>query len=685
MSDEEIDPEILAVFLDESAETLAELGARFVALEADHDDRQSVDAIFRTVHTIKGNAAFFGLMRVKRLAHEMEDMLSLMRESRMPVTASAVSLLLKGSDLVTQMLSSVRAGESELSQVQASDVDDLVAAIKGKVTENNGGNGLPVVLMSLDQVLTEPGSLQEVRERLKDLRERVRQMHAEQQGLVSKSSRSNTPKSPVVELQEILGKNPAEDPTADEAKRIAELLAQLTEELSGPSQQLAAEMKLEHDRVVAIAGFVGLLREELLARCEKLTAGPKPKGKKSGPKLDTAVRTMRVEETKIDQFLDYVGELILVREMFVNFGKKLREGGAAGGLSAEYQRALEAFTLLSHSLQGSIMEVRKVSVRSALQKVPRMARDLAAKREKDVRVQVAGETVAVDKSLLESIEGPLTHMVRNAVDHGIEGPDEREKVGKPRQGTLSVEASELPDYVCIDVSDDGGGINAAKLRNKALRLGLINDFQAERMSDQDCFELLFAPGLSTAEKVTDISGRGVGMDVVRRNVTDLGGEIRIRSELGKGTTFSLLLPKSVTVQILDGFLVRVGDQRFVLPLQVIKESFRPDAEHVVTVADRGEYISRRGQVLPLMRFGRVLGLEREEDRRSSTEAIVVSVDVTSAGAAGLLVDEVLGVQQVVLREVHGIDVGGAPFTGGAVLGDGRVAMVVDVDLLAQLA
>ena len=689
MAEEEIDPEILAVFLDESVEALADLAARFVALETDVNDRQAVDAIFRTVHTIKGNAAFFGLMRVKRLAHEMEDMLSLMRDARLPVTHDAISLLLRGIDLVTQMVTSVRNGEGELSAVNRDDVEQLIEKVSEHAHADASG-GLGAVLLAIEQILGGPADVQAIRERLKALKSHVVELHQQATG-TKPGSEVQADKGPYElarELLHILGKEPSEDPTKEQADRINELIHLLDQALTGEDSKTIRAMRKEHDRVVEAAGFVGLLREELLAQANRLEITKRPDRKVAVPnseakRAEPAARTMRVEEGKIDQFLDYVGELILVREMFVNVGKQVRDSGQSARVAAEYQRALEAFTLLSHSLQDSIMAVRKVSIRVALQKVPRMARDLAEKREKEVRVEVYGETVAVDKSLLESIEGPLTHMVRNAVDHGIEPPATREEKGKPREGTLSVIAAEEADYVRIEVRDDGGGINADKLKNKALKTGLINEHQAGRMSEQEAFDLLFAPGLSTAEQVTDISGRGVGMDVVRRNVVEMGGEIKITSQLGKGTAFTLLLPKSVTVQILDGFLVRVADQRFVLPLQVIKESFRPNEEDVVTVASRGEYISRRGQVFPLMRFGEVLKVS-QGGRSDAKNSIVVSVDMAGADCAGLLVDEVLGVQQVVLREVHGIDVGGAPFTGGAVLGDGRVAMVVDVDRLANL-
>ena len=695
--DNEIDLEILGVFLEEAEESMAELDARFVALEKDPKDRESVDGIFRVIHTIKGNAAFFGLMGIKRLAHQMEDLLSLMREGRIQVTPPRINALLKGVDFVRLMLSAVREEKPELANVNKDDVVEIGKSLEAMSKDaDDESSDLSFVLHHLDTVIAHVGDLQTLREKVKQVRvlvsERQKREVDKAPGGEASAQAQMDEKPNLDSLVELLAKAPLEAPTDEEAEAIANLLRDLDSGDSDAERELVAKMISEHESMVSSVGFVPLLREVLLESAQALQAlvsqrqGVETEDQKKVDKprkREAAGRTMRVEEAKIDQFLDYVGDLIIVREMFVNVGKRLREDTKISPLSSDYQHALEAFSVLSHSLQESIMAVRKVSIKGVLQKVPRMARDLASAREKEVRVEIYGESASVDKSLLETLEGPLTHMVRNAVDHGIESPEIRESRGKDRCGTLIVRAHEEREVIRIDVSDDGGGIDETKLKAKALTLGLISDHQAKRMRREEVFELLFAPGLSTAEKVTDISGRGVGMDVVRRNVVELGGDISITSELGKGTTFSLQLPKAVTVQILDGFLVRVNGERFILPLQSIKESFRPDQDHVVTVASTGEYISRRGQVLPLLRFGEVLSLA-SISRKSACDSIVVSVDVSGKGPAGLLVDEVLGVQQVVLREVHGIETANAPFSGGAVLGDGRVAMVVDVDRLGGL-
>ncbi|MEY2932573.1 MAG: hypothetical protein RL033_3322, partial [Pseudomonadota bacterium] len=376
------------------------------------------------------------------------------------------------------------------------------------------------------------------------------------------------------------------------------------------------------------------------------------------------------------------GELIITREMLGNVGKRLRLLESGGRIVTEFQRAMVSFTALSHGLQRSIMEIRKVPIQVVLQKVPRLVRDVAEALGKQVEVELSGSEISVDKSLLEALEAPLVHMVRNAVDHGIELPAVRKLAGKPASGRITIEVAETSAHITCRIADDGAGIDTAALIERAIQAGHLSAQAAAALTLEEAVQLVFVAGLSTAIQVTEVSGRGVGMDVVRRNVVALKGRVDVVSTPGRGTTLTLQLPKAVTVQILDGFLVQVGAERLVLPLGAISESFRPTPDQLHTVAERGECVSRRGRIFPLVRFNRLLGLGTPD--RSPNESIVVSVDVPGGGSAGLLVDQVLGVQQVVLREVAGIDGGARVFSGGAVLGDGRIAMVVDVSGLGAL-
>jgi two-component system chemotaxis sensor kinase CheA len=716
-----MDPSALAAFLDESEEALQTLDTEVVQLEAEPHDLATLNAILRAVHSIKGNSPFFGLVQVKRLAHRMEDLLALVRQQQVRAGRDAISSLLAGVDLLKAMLRNVRQGRAELDAASEATLDTVLERLSGALHAGRPGadGGWQSVWRQLDE-LTLVSASPEPRALLEGLRSTLLALAPIASVPPPSGPAADDRGSDGVldELTRLL--EPSFDEVLPEgtATRVRDLLDGTLWTLSGEARQIATRALEEHDALLAAAGFVPLLRETLLERIQEIRAvlppaPPRPSlappsaarsapslpspgapsaappsrshwppARASGAPAPDGGRTMRVEESKIDEFLDYVGELIITREMFANVGKRLRALEAHGGLSTEFQRAMGAFSLLSRNLQRSIMEVRKVPVKFALQKVPRLVRDVADSAGKQASVTLVGSDICVDKSLVESFETPLIHMVRNAVDHGLETPDERRRRNKPPAGRVDVVVTESSAEIICAIRDDGAGIDVDALRDRAVRLGLLSERAAAQLSREEAHQLVFAAGLSTASAVTDVSGRGVGMDVVRRNVSERGGRIEVASERGIGSTFTVYLPKTVTVQILDGFLVQVGRERLVLPLRTISESFRPTPDQLHTVAERGECVSRRGRVFPLVRVNRLLALDTAD--RSPSEAIVVSVEVAAGRPAGLLVDQVLGVQQVVLREIAGIDSESQVFAGGAVLGDGRVAMVVDVEKLGAL-
>ncbi|HTV21805.1 MAG TPA: chemotaxis protein CheA, partial [Polyangiaceae bacterium] len=720
-----MDPSALIAFLDEADDALQTVNAEFVQLEAEPANPRKINACFRAIHSIKGNAPFFGLVQVKRLTHRMEDLLALMRAQRITAGHDAISSLLAGLDLLEAMLDNVRQGRPELDAGAEASLDVVLERLSGA---SHAGRPEALTWDSVWQQLDEmalAGSSSEQQAALDTLRTTLLALApAPPAPPPAADSASDSGADAVLdELEQLLEPSIDEVLPAESAERVRELLDGLLWTVTAEARQIAQRATEEHDALLAAAGFVPLLRETLLERIQEIRAALPPSPPRpslapralpelslpplltstpplgrpslmppvsgpwtpSGPPGAAAAdggRTMRVEESKIDEFLDYVGELIITREMFGNVGKRLRALKDHASLSTEFQRAMGAFTGLSHNLQRSIMEVRKVPVKFALQKVPRLVRDVADSAGKQASVTLVGCDICVDKSLVESFEAPLIHMVRNAVDHGLEAPEERRRRNKPPVGRVDVVVTENSAEVICAIRDDGAGIDADALRDKAVRLGLLSERAAAQLGIDETHQLVFAAGLSTASTVTDVSGRGVGMDVVKRNISERGGRIEIVSERGVGSTFTVYLPKTVTVQILDGFLVQVGRERLVLPLRAISESFRPTPDQLHTVAERGECVSRRGRVFPLVRFNRLLALDAAD--RSPSDAIVVSVEVAGGRPAGLLVDQVLGVQQVVLREVAGIDSEPQVFAGGAVLGDGRVAMVVDVEKLGAL-
>lgn len=379
--------------------------------------------------------------------------------------------------------------------------------------------------------------------------------------------------------------------------------------------------------------------------------------------------SVRVDIGKLDGLIDLVGELVIAQSMVF-------QAAEHAGRNDQLARSLGQLGGITADLQRTAMAMRMVPVRGMFQKMARLVRDTAVSLGKDIRLVLAGEETEIDRTLIEELSDPLMHMIRNAVDHGIETPDTRRAAGKSPTGTIVLRAFHQGGHVVIQVGDDGRGLDPARLRRKAAERGLISDEAC--MDDREAYELIFSPGFSTADQITDVSGRGVGMDVVRRNLERIRGKIEIDSTPDKGTTFSISTP--LTLAIIEGLIVAVSGQRFVIPTLSVRESFRPLAASVSTVHGRGELIDVRGRQLPLLRLGRHLGIDGCEQ---PDHGIVV---VLEAGyeRRGLLVDELLGKQEVVIKSLGETFTGRTDFAGAAILGDGRVGLILDTTALVRV-
>lgn len=381
--------------------------------------------------------------------------------------------------------------------------------------------------------------------------------------------------------------------------------------------------------------------------------------------------SIRVDTQKLDGLVDLVGELVIAQSM-------VAQGAEARGIDEHLARSLGQLRGITTDLQRTALALRMIPIRGTFQKMTRLVRDLAGQLGKEIRLVVEGDETEVDRTVIEEIGDPLMHMVRNAADHGIELPATRAAAGKPPAGTITLRARHQGGLVVIEIADDGAGLDPARLRAKAVERGLI---PADAIiDDHDALELIFAAGFSTAESVSDLSGRGVGMDVVRRNIERLRGTVEIDSQPGAGTTFTIFLP--LTLAIIEGLLVSVGDQQFILPAVNVRESFRPRPGDVTTVQGRGELVDVRGQLLPLLRLGRHLGIEAAGT--DPTQAIVVVVEA-GHDRRGLLVDTLVGRQEVVIKGLGETFTGHDSFAGAAILGDGRVGLILDTTTLVRLS
>jgi len=393
-------------------------------------------------------------------------------------------------------------------------------------------------------------------------------------------------------------------------------------------------------------------------------------------------KTMRISEEKVDGFMSYVGELIVTAETFNYLQKMIELDKVNPNTVRAFKNANQAFRELSDELQESLMEIRRVPIKGILQKVNMMARELSHQLGKKVKVQLEGQDVQLDKSIAESLEAPLVHVVRNSLDHGLEPHEERVSLGKPDEGLLRVSASADKEYFFLVVEDDGTGIDPVLMRRVAVDKGMMSEAQATALSDKEAIGLIFGAGFSTAKTITDVSGRGVGMDVVRTNITSLNGSINIDSVVGKGTTITFKIPLSVTLQVIKALHVRVGAANFIISLDEILESLRPMPGELSTVEGRGLVLNRRGQITPLIKLYEIFNLKPQHP--DPVDGLVVMVE-TAAGRYALLVDSVMGQQQVVVKEL------GAQFkkldflAGSALLGDGGLGLVLDASGVVKLA
>ncbi len=449
------------------------------------------------------------------------------------------------------------------------------------------------------------------------------------------------------------------------------LVARLNEFLAGiPPEAEAAAVPSAAQVVATIAAPRASAPEP---RFEKLeSASPTPSAPSpSAPRPAGKLReTVKVDLERVDSMVEMIGELIIVESM-------LKHSREPGSTSVTMRNTLGQLGKISRDLQNAAMRMRTVPVNNAFQKMARLTREVGRKAGKEVVLVAQGEGTEMDRAMVERLEDPLVHMVRNAVDHGIESPAERLAAGKPPGGVLSLTASHQGGSIVIELSDDGKGLDRERILKKGIERGLVSN--PEALTEQDVFQLIFAPGFSTAPRVTDLSGRGVGMDVVKRNVEAMRGRVFIESRPGVGSTFRLVLP--LTLAIIDGMLVTVGRERYLVPSLSIVEALQPTPAMLTTMGERDELLSVRGQVLPMLRLSSLLCVEGA--RKDPTRALVVVVE-SMGKRVGLLVDEVLAQQQVVIKAL-GQGVGKAEFySGAAILSDGNVGLILNIDKLCGL-
>ncbi|MCR4419868.1 MAG: chemotaxis protein CheA [Clostridia bacterium] len=669
----------LSLFLEETEEQLQLMDQNLVLLEEHPEDLELLNRIFRAAHTIKGAAASMGFERLAGLTHAMEEVLDKLRQGRLAVTSRVVDVLLACLDVLRELKEEVSGGRE-----QTVEVEDLVGRLRA-LTGGAGGDIRPVAksaagtradldLNDVERHLVEAAYLKGFRV--------WHLVVTLEEGCLMKAARAYIVYKNLEEIGEIIKTvPPAEDIEAERFDRTLSFVLVTREDADVAASVVKSTSEIASVAVEAVNLEAG---EEKPAAVEAPTvaqASPSGKEELAARRAEDARsgQTVRVDVQRLDNLMNLVGELVIDRTRLAEVEASLQGRLGSSGLLETLEEISVHIGRITGELQEEIMKARMFPVEQVFSRFPRMVRDLAQKAGKEVNFVVEGRETELDRTVIEEIGDPLIHLLRNAIDHGIEPPEERERLGKPRRGTIELKAYHQENQIVITVSDDGRGMDAGAIRERAIGRGLVTAEQAARMSERDVLNLIFLPGFSTAETVTDVSGRGVGMDIVRNHLERINGTIDISTRPGRGTTFTIKLP--LTLAINRSLLVRVEGLVLAFPLANVVEILEVSGSEVQYV-HRQPVVVVRGEVLPLFSLGEVLGVKNGAEMERQQMAVVVAA--ISEKRLGFVVDELIGEQEIVIKPLGGY-VGSIPGLAGAtIMGDGSVALILDVrGLLAQ--
>ncbi|AKU94040.1 Signal transduction histidine kinase CheA [Labilithrix luteola] len=655
MSEVKIDLEsFLSTFFEEAEEHLSTFERGLLELEENPGDREVIGQIFRSAHSIKGASGTFGLTDVMTFTHALETVLDRLRAGTLAYSGDVAKVLLASVDILRALVDAARNGSAPPSRA---------AEVRGELERFFAPGAAVVQAATSSAAPTGPRA--------------VKVRFAPKLEFMSRGSDPLAVLRDLASLGEITSR-------ALDTSALPDLV-ELDPETFYVTFDVAMTTSASDSELREVVAFVDdlctlELRHEEPAASPAPSEAPRPAVETANATTPTgaahannAAPTIRVATDKVDKLLDLVSELVIAQAMIVEATRS-----PSTDATTRLNDALSAMDRHTRELQERVMSIRMVPLASVFRRLPRMVRDVATSVGKKVKLVVEGEGTEIDKSMVEQLADPLTHLVRNAIDHGLESPDERRAAGKNEEGTILLRAFHQGGNVVIEVSDDGRGLNTDAIRAKAERLGLIGPEAV--LTDDQIHDFVFHPGFSTAAKVSDISGRGVGMDVVKRNVEALNGSLGLTTERGRGMRVRLRLP--LTLAILDGLAVRVGAQTYVVPLLSVVESFRPTRSQLRGVFGASEVIDVRGKSVPVVRLHEIVGATDAE--RDPTCALVCIVESNGADLA-LLVDDVIGQAQFVVKSLEVNFRKVDALMGATILGDGRVAMIVDVPSLARVA
>mgnify|MGYP002677419098 FL=1 len=692
----------LEIFIDESEEHLQTLSDCIMVLEKEPDNKDTINEVFRAAHSLKGMAGTMGFKRMQHLTHDMENVFQEVRSDRVKVTSGMIDLLFKCLDALEGYLDNIKSTSdegTEDNEVIIKELNDFIAKADGEAEAEN--KEVSEVKEAASAATQEEKEGQEKIELTEEEKKAIREAESNGQHIYAmtvriqkdcllKAARAFLVFKAVEDFGQILVYRPSSQDIEDEkfeldfsfflaseeetdkivaaAKAVSEIekvdaeeihLEEYLKEAAAQEEQQAKEAATEQKEAPA----------EVPKAAEK--KAPAAAAKKQTNAKPVTGRTVRVDIEKLDALMNQVSELIIAKNSLVSISSN--ESGEYQNQS--FHEQIEYLERITTNLHESVMKVRMVPIESVVNKFPRMIRDLSRKLGKKMELYMTGEDTELDRTVVDQIGDPLQHLLRNSADHGLEDNATRVERGKPEVGSIFLKAFQEGNNVIIEVGDDGNGIDVAAVRDKAVERGVITAEQAENMSQKEIINLLFLPSFSMAKKITDISGRGVGLDVVKSNIEALGGDVEVRTKLGEGTTFIVRLP--LTLAIIQALMVEIRDEKYAIALGSIANIESIPVNEIKYVQAQ-EVIHLRGAVIPLIRLDQVLDMEEKQEEPENLTVVIVK---KGDSLAGLVVDNLIGQQEIVIKSLGKYITNNKIISGATILGDGEVALILDVNTL----
>ncbi len=698
----------LEIFIDETEEHIQSLSDNIMALEQEPDNKDVVNEIFRAAHSLKGMAGTMGFKRMQHMTHDMENVFQEVRNDTIKVNSDMIDLLFQCLDAIEGYLENIKETSDEGTNDNEAIIRKLNGFLEHAEAEAAHASGEPETAAEAAPAESESAAESSDGKHFSEVELDESDKKKLQAALDSghhvygmtvyirkdcllKAARAFLVFKAVEEFAEIIVYSPSSQDIEDEkfendfsiffttdaeldkvlaaAKAVSEIENAVADEIT---EEFLKEEKPEHAaESEPKAAAVEEPKAEVPAPVAKTASKPNVPQKKQAAKPVTS-RTVRVDIEKLDALMNQVSELIIAKNSLVS----LSASNVVGMQNQSYQEQIEYLERITTGLHESVMKVRMVPIESVVNKFPRMIRDLSRTLNKKMELVMSGEETELDRTVVDQIGDPLQHLLRNSADHGLESAEVRKERGKPEVGTIRLKAFQEGNNVIIEVGDDGNGIDTEAVKNKAIERGLVTPEQAENLSHKEIIDFLFMPSFSMAKKITDISGRGVGLDVVKSNIEALGGDVEVKSVFGEGSTFTVRLP--LTLAIIQALMVIIGDEKYAIALgSIVSIEDIPITD--IKYVEAKEVINMRGNVIPIIRLNQILDIEPQEEEQESLTIVIIS---RGDKQVGLVVDDLMGQQEIVIKSLGSfIDNSTKIISGATILGDGEVALILDVNTL----